>query len=172
MAKDYKKIIKDKQMEAGQLMTESQMSACHGIIHTASIASGAAGVIPIPVADAIPISAAQVVMVVSLGKVFDQKIEDAAAKSLITAAASTFIGRNLVKMIPIIGWGISAAVAAGTTEAIGWIVATDMARTFRKEWEKQKNKYEAADAYAKAEYYKKENKYANEDAEAEEFGED
>lgn len=172
MAKDYKEIIKDKSMEAGQLMTESQLEACHGIIHTASVASGIAGAIPIPVADAVPISVAQVAMVVGLGEVFDQKIEDAAAKSLIAAAASTFVGRNLVKVIPIVGWGVSAAVAAGVTEAIGWTIATDMAQSFRKEWEKQKNKIEAAEAYAKAEYYKKENKYSNKKDEAEDFGEE
>lgn len=166
MAKDYKKILKDKRMEAGYLMTEDQMTSCHEIIHTASVASGLAGAIPIPVADAVPISVAQITMVVGLGQVFDQKIEEAAAKSLIAAAASTFIGRNLVKVVPIAGWIVSAGIAAGVTEAIGWTIATDMAKTFRKEWEKQKNKKEAADAYVEAEYYKKENSYSdNEDAE-------
>lgn len=172
MAKDYKKIIKDKRLEAGKLMTDSQVAACNGIIHTASIASGAAGAIPIPVADAIPISGAQVAMIISLGKVFDQKIEESVAKSLIAAAATTFAGRNLVKLIPIVGWGISAAVAAGVTEAIGWIAAVDMAKTFRKEWEKQRNAQEAAEAFAQAEYFKKQNHYEDGDDEAEDFGEE
>ena len=46
MAMDYKKIIKDKKLEAGKLMTESQIAGVNGIIHTASITSGVAGVIP------------------------------------------------------------------------------------------------------------------------------
>lgn len=172
MAKDYKKIIKDKRMEAGKLMTDKQIAACNGIIHTASVISGAAGAVPIPVADAIPISAAQITMVIGLGKVFDQTIEESAAKAIIGAAATTFIGRNLVKFIPIIGWGVSAAVAAGVTEAIGWIVAVDMAKSFRKEWEKQRNAQEAAEAFAQAEYYKKANQYSDSDDEAEDFGEE
>lgn len=172
MGKDYKKIIKDKRLEAGKLMTEDQMATCHGIIHTASVACGAAGAIPIPVADAVPISAAQIAMVIGLGAVFDQKIEDSAAKSAIAAAASTFAGRNLIKLIPVVGWGVSAAVAAGVTEAIGWTIAIDMAKTFRKEWEKQKNAQEAAEAFAQAEYYKKVNRYQDDNDEADDFGED
>ena len=67
-------------------------------------------------------------MVVSLGKVFGQKITETAAKGIISAAASTLICRRLAKMIPIVGWGISAAVAAGITEAIGWTSAVDFAK--------------------------------------------
>lgn len=172
MAKDYKKIIKDKRLEAGKLMTDKQVAACNGIIHTASVASGVAGAIPIPVVDALPISAAQVTMVVGLGKVFGQKIEESVAKSLIAAAASTFVGRNLVKMIPIVGWGVSAAVAAGVTEAIGWTIAIDMAKAFRTEWEKQRNAYDAAEAYAQAEYYKRQNHYGQDEEEAEDFSDE
>ena len=75
-------------------MTKSQLTKCNVAIHTASVASGAAGAIPIPVADALPITGAQVLMVIALGKVFDQKITESAAKGLIGAAASTFVGRN------------------------------------------------------------------------------
>jgi len=168
MAKDYKMIIQDKRLEAGKLMTESQLTQCNVAIHIASVASGASGFIPILVADAVPISAAQVTMVIALGTIFDQEITSSAAKGLIGAAAATFIGRNLVKLIPIVGWGVSAAVAAGVTEAIGWTVAVDMAKNFRKEWERQRNAKDAADAYAEAEYYKKTKAESNND-DAEDF---
>lgn len=134
MAMDYKATTKQKQAEAKQIMSASQLKMCHGIIHTATVASAAGGVIPFPVADAIPISAAQVTMVISLGKVFGQKITESAAKAAIAAAAATFAGRNLVKMIPVFGWGISAAVAAGVTEAIGWTAAVDYARSAKNAW--------------------------------------
>ncbi len=141
-------------------------------IHTDTIAAGASGAIPIPVADAIPISAAQVTMVLTLGKIFDQEITESAAKGLIGAAASTFIGRNLVKVIPVAGWIASAAVAAGVTEAIGWTVAADLAKAYRKEWERRKNAEDAAKAYADAEYYKKETAHATDKSDAaEDFGE-
>lgn len=154
MSKDYKKAIKNKRLEAGKLMTEKQIAQCNTAIHTASVASGASGAIPIPIADAIPISAAQVTMVIALGKIFDQEITAAAAKGAIAAAASTFVGRNLVKLIPVAGWIVSAAVAAGVTEAIGWTIAVDMAKNYRQEYERQKNAADAAEAWAEAEAYK------------------
>lgn len=138
-----KTAAKGKQSEAKQIMTPSQLSRCHAIIHTAAGASAAGGVIPIPVADALPISAAQVTMVILLGKVFDQEISGSAAKAAISAAAATFAGRTLVKLIPIVGWGISAAVAASVTEAIGWTVAVDFAKVANaKEIEQRKCKEE------------------------------
>jgi uncharacterized protein (DUF697 family) len=172
--KDYRKVIRDKRLEAGKLMTEKQLVACNAAIHTASVASGVAGAVPISIADAIPISAAQVTMVLALGKVFDQKITESAAKGAIGAAASTFIGRSLVKLIPVVGWGVSAAVAAGVTEAIGWTIAVDLAEKSRKEYERKKNAEDAATAYAEAEYYKKASEHnTGDDSEnADDFGEE
>ena len=133
MANEYKTIISDKKKEANKLMTDEQIAACNLTIHTASVAAGTAGAIPVPVADAVPISGAQVAMAIGLGKIFDQKLTDSAAKALIGAAASTFVGRNLVKLIPVAGWIASAAVADGVTEAIGWTLAVDFAKTYQVE---------------------------------------
>lgn len=169
MGKDYKKAIKDKRLEAGNLMTKKQIAQCNAAIHTASVAAGASGGIPIPVADAIPITAAQVTMVIALGKIFDQEITSSAAKAAIAAAASTFVGRNLVKLIPIAGWVVSAAVAAGVTEAIGWTIAVDMAKNYRKEWERKKASQEAANSWAEAAKYKKSQ---IDDEEADDFSDD
>ncbi len=166
MSKDYKKAIKDKRLEAGKLMTEKQIAQCNAAIHTASVAAGASGGIPIPVADAIPITAAQVTMVIALGKIFDQEITSAAAKGAIAAAASTFVGRNLIKLIPIAGWIVSAGVAAGVTEAIGWTIAVDMAKNYRKEYMRKINAADAAEAWAEAEAYKQNDDV---DDEAEDF---
>lgn len=172
MSKEYKKIIADKRLEAGKLMTKSQLTKCNIAIHTASVASGAAGAIPIPVADAIPITGVQVTMVITLGKVFNQQITESAAKGLIGAAASTLVGRSLVKFIPVAGWIVSAGVAAAVTEAIGWSVAVDFANSARKEWERKKNAEDAAKAYAEAAYYKKAAESSSISSEdAEDFGE-
>lgn len=124
--KEYKKKAAEKKAEAKKALTKNQMGKCNAAIHIASAACAAFGAVPIPIIDAAPISVAQVVMVVSLGKIFDQQITKSAAKSLICAAAATFVGRNLVKLIPIGGWIASGAVAAGVTEAIGWTVVLDL----------------------------------------------
>lgn len=171
MSKDeYKKVTRDKRLEAGKLMTEDQIVKCNITIHTATVAAGASGAIPIPVADAIPMSVAQLTMVIALGRIFGQKITESAAKGILGAAASTFVGRELFKFIPVVGWITSAGIAAGVTEAVGWTVAVDFAKTYRTEYERKKNAEEAANAYAEAEYYKESAKYSEESAE--DFGDE
>lgn len=142
MAEKYMKVIADKIIQAERLMNKSQITKCNIAIHTATAASAAAGVIPIPLADAIPITAAQVTMVIALGKIFDVKLTESAAKGLIGAAASTFVGRNLVKLIPFVGWVVSSAVAAGVTEAIGWTIAVDFAKDAKTRWKEKYNSTE------------------------------
>lgn len=137
MAEKYKEVISDKKLQAERLMNKNQLTKCRIAIHTASATSLVAGALPIPVADAFPITASQVTMVIALGKVFDTRITESVAKGLIGAATSTIVGRSLVKVIPIIGWGISAAVAAGVTEAIGWTIAVDFAKDAKNKWEKE-----------------------------------
>lgn len=172
MSKNYKDVTKNKRLEAGKLMTEDQLVKCNLAIHSAATASGAAGAIPIPVADAVPITAAQVAMVLALGKIFEQEITDSVAKGLIGAAASTFVGRNLIKLIPVAGWVASAAVAAGVTEAIGWTIAVDFANNARREWDRKRNAEEAAQAYAAAEKYKRAAQREDTDEDADDFGEE
>lgn len=165
MGQDYKKIITDKRLEAGKLMTDDQIVKCNIAIHTASVAAGASGAIPIPVADAIPMAAAQVTMVIALGQIFEQEITESMAKGMLGAAASTFVGRELFKLIPVVGWITSAGIAAGVTEAIGWTLAVDFAKNYRQEYERKKNAADAAKAYAEAKYYKKAAKTRKEEAE-------
>lgn len=109
---------------------------CHVAIHSATVAAGAAGAIPIPMSDAVPITAAQIGMVVALGKIFDVTLSESAAKSIVATGAARGAGRvlvaNLIKMVPgagtAIGGTISAATAVAITEALGWIIADDFYR--------------------------------------------
>ncbi len=109
---------------------------CHQVIHTAAAAAAAAGAIPIPMSDAIPITAAQIGMIVKLGKVFDITLSEASVKAItgvgITQSAGRMLFTNLVKLIPggglIAGGAIGAATAAALTEALGWLVADDFYR--------------------------------------------
>lgn len=106
---------------------------CHVIIHGATTAAAAAGAIPIPMSDAIPIGAAQISMIIGLGKVFDLTLTDSAAKSIAGVALTQQVGRavvaNILKVVPgvgtIIGGVIGATTAATLTETLGWIVAND-----------------------------------------------
>ncbi|MDE5825065.1 MAG: GTP-binding protein [Lachnospiraceae bacterium] len=107
---------------------------CHMIIHSATAAVGA---IPIPISDAVPITAAQIGMIISLGKVFGITVTQATAGSIagvtLTQKAGRAIFTNVLKAIPgvgtVIGSGIGAVTAAGLTEALGWIVADEFFKT-------------------------------------------
>ena len=110
---------------------------CQRIIHTASTAAAAAGAIPVPMSDAIPITAIQIGMIVGLGEVFGIRLSESAAKSIesvsIVQQAGRTVARNIIKMIPGFGWGISAATAAALTEALGWMIADDFYRMYEGE---------------------------------------
>lgn len=124
---------------------------CHLAIHSATTAAAAAGAIPIPMADAIPITAAQIAMVVGLGKVFEISLSQATAKSILgvglTQSAGRALSANLIKAIPgagaVIGGLISASTAAALTEMLGWVIADDFYRVANGE--EPENIVEAAD---------------------------
>ena len=96
-------------------MPKDLESKCKIAIHTATTAAATAGALPIPIADTIPITAAQVTMIVALGKIFDMSISESAAKS--------------IKAIPgagsVIGGMVGAATASALTETLGWSLAND-----------------------------------------------
>ena len=105
---------------------------CHIIIHSATTAAASFGAIPIPIADAIPIGAVQISMVVALGKVFGLTIGKATAEAIIGASTAATVGRftatQLSKPIPGLGSAVGAVTAAAITEALGWAVAYDFYR--------------------------------------------
>lgn len=86
--------------------------------------------------DAVPITAAQIGMIIALGKIFDITLSQAAAKSILgvglTQQAGRTVASNILKAIPgvgtIVGGAVGATTAAALTEALGWIVADDFYR--------------------------------------------
>ena len=80
-------------------INENERIKCYTIIHSASIAAGVAGagLCWLPMSDSIPISAAQITMAISLGKVFGIKLNKSAAKAAVAAAAATCPSRLRTK---------------------------------------------------------------------------
>lgn len=66
---------------------------CHVAIHTATAAATAAGALPIPMSDAVPITAAQIAMIVALGRAFGIILSESAAKSLVSVGLTQQAGR-------------------------------------------------------------------------------
>lgn len=116
-------------------MDTATRQKCNKIIASAAAAAGLAGAAPIPLADTIPITAAQVGMVIALGKVFDLTISESAAKSVLSIMTAQTVGRavfaNVIKAIPgagvIIGGVVASATAGAITTALalGKIVSED-----------------------------------------------
>jgi uncharacterized protein (DUF697 family) len=105
-------------------LTNDQETKCNVIIHTASVATGAMGIIPIGPADTLMITPTQIAMIISLGAVFNIRVSESVAKSILSGLAASFVGRFvasiLLNFIPFLGWAIKGGTAAGLTEAIGW----------------------------------------------------
>lgn len=117
-------------------LTWKQAAWCNVIIHTAAMSCAAVAFLPIPVADAIPITSAQIAMVVGLGKVFDNKLTKSDAQILLNIVAVPLVGRALAKnifiFVPGIGWAINGAIAGIITEILGWSIAGHFAAKSKK----------------------------------------
>lgn len=108
------------------MITESQKEKCRAIIHTASVSCAAIGAMPVPGSDAMPIIAAQVSMIVALGRVLDVSIDAAYATSLAKTAiakqAGKYVACQFTKFVPGFGSVVNATVAFSLTETLGWDV--------------------------------------------------
>jgi uncharacterized protein (DUF697 family) len=105
-------------------LTKDEKIKCNAIIHTAATATGAMGIVPIGPADTLMITPTQIGMIVSLGAVFNIEVTENLAKSILGGLALSVAGRavaaTVLSFIPVVGWLIKGATAAGLTEAIGW----------------------------------------------------
>ncbi len=108
---------------------EEYKSSCHKIIHASatSAAVPAAGLAQVPCSDTFFITPIQISMIVALGNVFNMRIGESAAKSILTGVAASLAGRSmsqfLIGWFP--GWGnaLNATTAIAVTETIGWMAA-------------------------------------------------
>lgn len=94
------------------------------VIGRAASTSAAIAVTPIPLLDFIPLVGVQAAMVLSLARIHDFRINLARAKELLLTFGAAVLGRTLFyelsKLSGPPGWLVAAAVAAGTTAAVGY----------------------------------------------------
>lgn len=119
-------------------MTTDQKVKCHGAIHTASAAAAGigAGLAQLPGADCAALVPVQVAMILALGAVFNIPLTESMAKTVLSESVATMGGKVAAKVITnvLVGWipgvgnGVNAAVAAGITESLGWLIAKDFER--------------------------------------------
>ncbi|MFP6285192.1 GTPase [Helicobacter pylori] len=111
------------------------------IIHVASGAAGAAGLIPIPFSDAFAIAPIQAGMIYKMNDAFGMDLDKSVGASLIAGLLSVTavaqVGRTLVngflKFIPVVGSVAGGATAAVITEGIGFAYLKVLEKCFNDE---------------------------------------
>ncbi len=127
-------IQKVKIQERKQAMIEE----CKTIIH---VASGAAGLIPIPFSDALAIAPIQAGMIYKMNDAFGMDLDESVGASLVVGllgvTAVAQVGRTLVngflKFIPVVGSVAGGATAAVITEGIGFAYLKVLEKCFNDE---------------------------------------
>jgi small GTP-binding protein len=91
---------------------------------SAAAASGLIGLLPLPVADFIPLVITQSVMIIAIARIYNYNITIQRAKELIATFGIGFLSRSifyeLSKLGGIPGWLLAAAIAASTTMTMGY----------------------------------------------------
>ncbi|WP_236634972.1 YcjF family protein [Helicobacter pylori] len=124
-----------------QARKQAMIDESKKIIHVASGAAGAVGLIPIPFSDALAIAPIQAGMIYKMNDAFGVDLENSVAASLITGllgvTAIAQVGRTLVngflKFIPVVGSVAGSATAVIITEGIGFAYLKVLEKCFNDE---------------------------------------
>ncbi|TPH79187.1 DUF697 domain-containing protein [Helicobacter pylori] len=124
-----------------QKRKQVMIEECKTIIHVASGAAGATGLIPIPFSDAFAIAPIQAGMIYKMNDAFGIDLDKSVGASLIAGLLSVTavaqVGRTLVngflKFIPIVGSVAGGATAAVITEGIGFAYLKVLEKCFNDE---------------------------------------
>ncbi len=91
---------------------------------TAASAAASVALIPLPLADIIPLLAIQTGLILNIARIYGYEITSARAAELLAAFGLAFIARSvqrqLSKFLGVPGWLLSAAIAGAATVAIGY----------------------------------------------------
>ncbi|GAA8099138.1 hypothetical protein Kazakh3189_01210 [Helicobacter pylori] len=127
-----------------QKRKQAMIEECKTIIHVASGAAGAAGLIPIPFSDALAIVPIQAGMIYKMNDAFEVSLGKSAAPTFITGILGvTAIGQgarafvNMIKFVPglgsVVGGAISGITAVVITEALGFAYLKVLEKCFNDE---------------------------------------
>lgn len=109
----------------GREVVEWRRTAAARVMRRAATLSGLIGLEPVPLLDLPFQISIQLQMVLRLAAIYGQPLRDQYSRemlaTMVSAVGIRFAGAQLVKAIPLLGWIISGAVAAGGTWLIGRI---------------------------------------------------
>jgi GTP-binding protein Era len=108
----------------GESLPEYRAKLAWQRIVTAASASASVALIPLPLADIVPLLGIQTGLVLSIARIYGYEITVGRAKELLAAFGVAFLARSvfrqLSKMLGVPGWLLSAAVAGAATVGIGY----------------------------------------------------
>lgn len=117
-------------------MTNEQSIKANVAIHTAAAGAAAvgAGLAQLPTSDTVPIMAIQITMAIALGKIFDLEVSEGVARGLVMTALASMTGPTIARTISqiVVGWvpgvgnAVNSATAGAITEAVGWILVSEL----------------------------------------------
>ncbi|WRE24154.1 hypothetical protein KVC47_02970 [Helicobacter pylori] len=124
-----------------QARKQAMIDESKTIIHVASGAAGAAGLIPLPFSDALAIAPIQAGMIYKMNDAFGMDLDKSVGASLIAGllgvTAIAQVGRTLVngflKFIPVVGSVAGSATAVAITEGIGFAYLKVLEKCFNDE---------------------------------------
>ncbi|WP_101007085.1 YcjF family protein [Helicobacter pylori] len=124
-----------------QKRKQAMIEECKTIIHLASGAAGAAGLIPIPFSDALAIAPIQAGMIYKMNDAFGMDLDKSVGASLVAGLLSVTavaqVGRTLVngllKFIPVVGSVAGGTTAVVITEGIGFAYLKVLEKCFNDE---------------------------------------
>lgn len=85
------------------------------IIHASAVTSALISIVPVPLIE----SPIQITMVRSVGKVYDQELDEKIILEIMSVIGGNVLLRQLIKLIPYAGFVINISRVYGTTWAIG-----------------------------------------------------
>lgn len=100
-------------------------SVVHNLVKWSAVQAVGIGVIPIPMADIVPLTAVQCRMWIKIGKIYGYDITQEAAKSIITSLAAGAIGKSVFRQA-LKALGLATGIGVGVTSALAGAVAGAM----------------------------------------------
>lgn len=108
----------------GAALPRYRWDLAQSVIGRSASSAAAIAITPLPFLDFFPLTGIQITMVMTIARIFDYRITLARAREMIATLGIAFLGRTLFYELSKLGgppgWMLAAAVAAGTTVALGY----------------------------------------------------
>ena len=85
------------------------------IIHASAVTSTALSIIPVPMVE----TPVQITMVRAIGKVYEQDLDEKVVLEILSVVGGNYLLRQLLRLIPYVGWAINLSRVYGATWAMG-----------------------------------------------------